>query len=682
MQKQSRWSQLLNRLSAYVPRKDSYFSSCSNDEQDIDPALDPFQKAAAFSPATRNLVIAGAGSGKSRILTLRVAVLLRKGVPLSKIRAITFTNAATKELIERLHRLTGYSERDLEKSVSTIHKFALGVLKKLSPETRFRIAKMDLINDPVRRVWDEAVEEQVRRNPDLLNLLAETIKNQNQEFNLYDFYLKQNHHPIPQVETLSGVMVRSNLERKVADFLYSRGIPFEYERPVLFAESVFRPDFYLPRIDAYVEVLGLWNHPELGDKYQKDFQFKRDQMEKWGYGYAYLSLLPEDMERNFTFKIDQFIKKLSGYSQRKLYKWEEKIRRIQRDSVSRAGRIFYGIDQSLIDNEMTIDAYAKSLWLPFSEILPHFIEIRFLATENLASENVLTDSYLFRYLADYLARVDENQEGIDYLFIDEFQDVQPIQMSFLEHFMSKNFYVIGDPRQSIYGFLGGSTYFIDRLQWHFKHVKKINLKFNYRSTGSIVELGNDFLRQFPRVSSVNGGGNKVAVLQLEKESDQVESAFERIKNEIGNEPIMILGRFDKSQAGTGEISFRYRQLCKKSDAEYHTFHRAKGREAENVMIVGCNFWEDKSIWECVPAKDLDHPLLACIQNSYRPRDKNEEERRLFYVALTRAKKRLFLVCQKAVASPFIEELRSVPHLVEFRELPVERQPETYRGNLG
>ena len=91
--------------------------------------LDEHQLKACFSPYRKNLVIAGAGSGKTRVITQRIATLINLGVSPLKMKIVTFTNKATVELKERLMALTSIREDTLEASVSTIHKLAIRTLK-------------------------------------------------------------------------------------------------------------------------------------------------------------------------------------------------------------------------------------------------------------------------------------------------------------------------------------------------------------------------------------------------------------------------------------------------------------------------------------------------------------------------------------------------------------------------
>jgi DNA helicase II / ATP-dependent DNA helicase PcrA len=95
---------------------------------DYHAELNPEQYEAATTIEGPLLIIAGAGSGKTRVITYRTAYMLDKGVPQSAILALTFTNKAAKEMSERVRHVTGKKLQNL--SVSTFHSFGVKILRK------------------------------------------------------------------------------------------------------------------------------------------------------------------------------------------------------------------------------------------------------------------------------------------------------------------------------------------------------------------------------------------------------------------------------------------------------------------------------------------------------------------------------------------------------------------------
>ncbi len=102
----------------------------------LEKELNPEQCKAASTLHGPLLVIAGAGSGKTRMLTFRIAHMLEKGINEHSILALTFTNKAAKEMAQRVRALTGLSLKKL--TTTTFHAFGMGVLKQYIQHLGFK----------------------------------------------------------------------------------------------------------------------------------------------------------------------------------------------------------------------------------------------------------------------------------------------------------------------------------------------------------------------------------------------------------------------------------------------------------------------------------------------------------------------------------------------------------------
>ena len=105
-------------------------------ESELKDKLNPEQYRAVTTLEGAILIIAGAGSGKTRVITYRIANMLEKGIPQSAILALTFTNKAAKEMEGRIKDLTGKKLQNL--TVSTFHAFGVQILRQEIEALGFR----------------------------------------------------------------------------------------------------------------------------------------------------------------------------------------------------------------------------------------------------------------------------------------------------------------------------------------------------------------------------------------------------------------------------------------------------------------------------------------------------------------------------------------------------------------
>ena len=105
-------------------------------EEELKDKLNPEQYRAVTTLEGPILIIAGAGSGKTRVITYRIANMLEKGIPQSAILALTFTNKAAKEMEDRIKDLTNKKLKNL--TVSTFHAFGVRILRQEIEALGFR----------------------------------------------------------------------------------------------------------------------------------------------------------------------------------------------------------------------------------------------------------------------------------------------------------------------------------------------------------------------------------------------------------------------------------------------------------------------------------------------------------------------------------------------------------------
>ncbi|MBI3032259.1 UvrD-helicase domain-containing protein [Candidatus Woesearchaeota archaeon] len=240
----------------------------------------------------------------------------------------------------------------------------------------------------------------------------------------------------------------------------------------------------------------------------------------------------------------------------------------------------------------------------------------------------------------------------DHIMIDEYQDINTTQIELINDLNPPNLFSVGDPRQSIYGWRGSDIKFILNFEDAYPNAEIITLTKNYRSSPAIVDLINKAiapmgLADLESAQAGNTRNPEIKMLKCQDENAEFSFVINNIKNTtLPRNEIFVLARTNRQLKDLSDLLklqdiahvVRTDETRKRVYTEPHqitlaTIHAIKGLEAEMVLIIGCtaaNF----------PCRASDHPVIDMIKvDEY---DKEEEERRLFYVAMSRAKQNLFL----------------------------------------
>ena len=259
-------------------------------------ALNNKQQDAVVSEDKRLLVLAGAGSGKTKTLLQKLIYLIEeKGVSPSSILAITFTKNATNEMIDRLvisadesgeyekqlfDKRKSLADKEKERflqqkkytwidglTIKTFHSFCYSVLRNYGVnefDNKFKIIgdeKRDEEDELSKHVAPETAFEVMHK------LLIEECENTEYLLKLkryiLDYIIDKIH--LKQTDprflpkdgkyftTLNGTKVRSKSEQFIADWFYRHSIQYEYEPLLNIKDFSFHPDFYIPDANLYIE---------------------------------------------------------------------------------------------------------------------------------------------------------------------------------------------------------------------------------------------------------------------------------------------------------------------------------------------------------------------------------------------------------------------------------------------
>ena len=273
-------------------------------------------------------------------------------------------------------------------------------------------------------------------------------------------------------------------------------------------------------------------------------------------------------------------------------------------------------------------------------ILVFIFKIYIIYQEELRSENKIDFNDMINFAIkkiDYLKYF-----KYSYIIIDEYQDTSDSKYLLIKKLMDKfniNLMAVGDDYQSIYSFTGCNLKMFTNFKKYFTKSKIIKMKNTYRNPHDIVEISRRFVLKNrnqinKKLRSNKYLNNSINIVYIKDE----EKAFLKIIKDLDN--IFVLGRNNKDLDNVKKINVD-------KHINYLTVHKSKGLEEDNVIIL--NVIDDSLGF---PNKIKENEVLNYLMNY----DQLEEERRLFYVALTRAKEKVFLFTIKGRESIFIKEL--------------------------
>ena len=271
------------------------------------------------------------------------------------------------------------------------------------------------------------------------------------------------------------------------------------------------------------------------------------------------------------------------------------------------------------------------------------------------------------------------KEKIKYVFIDEFQDINQIQLEIILEIskIAKNIFLVGDDLQNIYSFRGSNNNIILEIKKYFPKISLESMIINYRSTPEIISIANE-------IQSKNEKNlKKDMVSNIDKNLKPKILIFDNLSKEISYIITSIINDLKR-----GYKKKQIAILCRTNMPLYFLEEQLQKNNVKNRILTSENYLSNCiSLCTIHSAKGLewDKVYLVGMNNSYFPNPKSEieEERRLFYVAVTRAKYNLTITLNKNDScSNLLLELSENLFIKDFtfnelnnikNSLPVEKQ---------
>lgn len=685
----------------------------------VDPKikLDEEQRRVVLSDEDYTLVIAGAGAGKTTTVSAKVRYLVeKKGISPDQILVISFTNKAVGELRDKINKdlgipcpvttfhKTGYAilrRQDAERRVIVDQGFMFNVinnyLKGNILENPELVDKLILFFGS----YFDAPYEGEDLN-DFFNYISKadfsTIRG-----NIDEYSEKIINERTGKCQTIARETLRSAQEVQIANFLFLNGIEYTYEKPYPFSIAssykVYTPDFTITQGDkvAYLEHFGItqdgknsrYNAEQLS-KYKREVNDKVSLHKEHGTDLIYTFSAYNDGRCLLDHVKEDLIKhgfELQPRSSKEVF--EKIVNTEENRYISRLVNLVCTFIQNFKINGYTTEKFfawnatskneRTKLFLTICEQCYHEYTKCLKERHAIDFEDMINDS------ARILREAEERQIVPDfkYIIVDEYQDISRQRFDLtkeLSNLCDAKIIAVGDDWQSIYAYAGSDITLFTRFKDTFGYGLELRITKTYRNAQEIIDIAGGFIQKNTEqiqkaLISPKHISNPVIVQTYTENVDRkqyegrggkffllgetVEKLMKEILSENPQSSILLLGRygfdgFNLTKSADFEYWEKTGNVTSKTFAdiemEFMTVHRAKGLGYDNVIIINAI----DAVYG-FPSKIQDDPVLHYVIKTDHSIE-YAEERRLFYVALTRTKNRVYIVTPQQRPSEFVREL--------------------------
>ena len=667
--------------------------------------LDAQQREAVVSLEDNVLVISSAGSGKTMTTVGKVRYLIDvQHIPAEKILLITFTRKAAESLSDRL------GEKKLK--CRTFHKLALDIIGEVTSE-KPTITPQDFSVQVYHKLSKE--------NPDFKSAIADyilrsryTMRDRFEYSSMQDYMMDRQKHGVQAFfKDMDGrpVFCKSDEESKICDFLGSRGIKFRYEEKYEIDTADADHRQYCPDFSIYID--------------GPDGQRKRVYLEHYavddnGHCPAFFS---EKDEFNYHQGIAW---------KRQLHQQNGTVLLETSSAGFHRGDVFLVLARQLLDlgavfSRATQKDVAHELVRQEENILNMLTAFNFLLkSRNVSIEDIRRqaegspDAVTFNDIVvpfiEAYAKMEEETDEIDftdaiiratdlcnnghrpdydYILVDEFQDISLDRYRFLQALRRKEpltkLFCVGDDWQSIYRFAGSDMALFKHFDQYFGYTKRCLMETTYRFGEPAIADSSKFILANPEQAVKNvhpfkeDAETKLDFVATDGRTSIVETVKSLADQIPEDKEILLLGRysFDVSVFKNTELAIHDGKegtyvLYGNRRMNFLTVHQSKGLECDYIILLNCNGGTVG-----FPSQISDSPVLKYVL-SEPDEYAFSEERRVFYVGVTRAKKHTWVLYDRRNPSPFISEFVNTvtPQAQAVSEIPeAELCPKCHCGRI-
>ena len=290
----------------------------------------------------------------------------------------------------------------------------------------------------------------------------------------------------------------------------------------------------------------------------------------------------------------------------------------------------------------------------------------YLIYEKYLEENREIDFDDMIIMASDIVNKDGLKSKYKYIIIDEYQDTSYIRFKLIKNIIDKtdaSLMVVGDDFQSIYSFTGCDISLFLNFKKYFKDAKVMKIQNTYRNSNELINIAGNFIMKNNSQIKKNLKSKKhldypIRLVYYKNIKDTFRKLILKIYEDNKDKKILVLGRnnndinmvIDNNYFKTNNNNLIYKENVN-IKIEYLTIHKSKGLESDNVIMINL---EDNYL--SLPNKISENKILKYVTLNYE-KFKFAEERRLFYVGLTRTKNYVYLLTPCKNESIFVSEIK-------------------------
>lgn len=692
-----------------------YFDNMFNDiNKNI--ILDKSQREAIICDEDNLLVLSGAGSGKTTTISAKVKYLIDvKNIKPDKICVITFTKKAKEELDYKINKIFNSNV-----DIYTFHSLGLKIIKYyyknkdidiIDEKGQYKIIcdyiKNNLFKDKDKfSLFFEAFKNKTSFSEeyklfdnyyDYHNYMYKR-KYINSNTTMDNYIKEQAKRRRNYLKTLNGEYCKSKEEVDIANFLYLNNIDYQYEKSYKKLDNlkIYKPDFYIEQNNNYnyIEHFGIDKVNKTNNHYTKEE----------------LTNYLKNMKLKEKYHCDEKIEDLFIITYSKVL-GKRNYLSVLKDSLIKKGYVLSKKDNNLVyerlkdtSEDRYINNFVNRIVIPF---ISYFKRSNYKLDDfkNIKTDNdllnkqirVISDIYLNyesklreKNLIDFedminisykvMPYIKEKNLGVDYkyIIIDEYQDVSMQRFNLtkrIEELFKSKIIAFGDDYQTIFGFSGSRIDLMTEFRNYLSDAKQIPIPNVYRNSQELIDVATKFINKNSKQIKKKLISNKRLINPIElyiyndsnyintniNKSNILSNILDKIYLSNNKSNVLLLERYnnDIDTILNNNLFIRKNHeniIYKKHEdmkIDYLTIHKSKGLEYDNCILI--NAIDDKYGF---PSKIEDEEIIKLLKPKIEENIFYPEERRLFYVAMTRTKNKLYILVPKSKTSSFIREIES------------------------